>query len=99
TGSGAGPGDSGQVSPLTDNFRSHESVLNFVNRLFTGLMRREVGGVAYEGSARLRFGARNARAALSAPVDPGPRVELHLHLTGNNPENGNDEEAPDADDL
>ena len=97
--SGAGPGESGQVVPLTDNFRSHESILNFVNHLFTGLMRREVGGVAYEDGARLSFGAPNERAALSAAVDPRPRVELHLHLTGNNPENGNDEEAPDADDL
>ncbi|PYJ87409.1 MAG: hypothetical protein DME22_01685 [Verrucomicrobia bacterium] len=97
--SGAGPEESGQVVPLTDNFRSHESILNFVNRLFIGLMRREVGGVAYEDSARLSFGAPNERAALSAAADPRPRAELHLHLTGNEPENGNDEEALDADDL
>ena len=76
--SGAGPGERGQVIPLTDNFRSHESILNFVNRLFTGLMRREVGGVAYEDSARLSFGAPNERAALSAAVDPRPRPEVWL---------------------
>ncbi len=68
----------GTVLPLSENFRSHEAVLDFVNDWFTGLMRRSVGGVAYDGDARLLYGAPEARPALRA--DPEGRVELHLHV-------------------
>ena len=71
----------GQVIPLTDNFRSHEAIVSFINPLFAAVMRREVGGVDYDETARLRFGAPNERRALSTAADPAPCVELLLRLT------------------
>ncbi len=91
-----------QVLPLTDNFRSHEAILNFVNALFTSLMRSEAGGVDYDERARLRFGAPDERKALAATVDSGPRVELLLRLTGREePDHENEPENDSArmDDL
>jgi ATP-dependent helicase/nuclease subunit A len=55
----------GTVVALTDNFRSHEAILHFVNQLFEGLMRREIGGVEYDSLARLRFGDREHRKEFS----------------------------------
>ena len=50
---------------LTDNFRSHEAILRFVNELFPQLMRSAVGGVDYDQAARLRFGAPQSRVWLA----------------------------------
>lgn len=74
----------GVVIPLSDNFRSHEGILAFVNQVFTDLMQPEVGGVAYDEAARLRFGAPASRPqlALAAELPAGRRVELHVRLTG-----------------
>jgi ATP-dependent helicase/nuclease subunit A len=69
------------VLHLADNFRSHERILEFVNRLFGGLMRSEVGGVAYDTPQHLRFGAAEERTALGARAGDSPRIELHLLLT------------------
>ena len=73
-------GQAGTTVPLVDNFRSAEAILNFVNALFSGLMRREIGGVVYDEEARLRFGDPEHRAALSVGEDKAPRVELQLRL-------------------
>lgn len=70
----------GQAIFLSDNFRSQESLLNFINLLFGSLMRREIGGVEYDGDARLNFGDSQGRAERSATRNPGPRVEVHLRL-------------------
>jgi ATP-dependent helicase/nuclease subunit A len=75
-------GHGGAVIPLTDNFRSREAILLFVNSLFGTLMRREIGGVPYDEDARLRFGDAENRRVLSLAHDPAPRVELHLRLKG-----------------
>ena len=75
-------GEAGRTIPLVDNFRSGEGILNFVNALFGGLMRREIGGVAYDEEARLRFGDPEHRAAMSAGQDKAPLVELLLRLRG-----------------
>ncbi|MEO6183947.1 MAG: UvrD-helicase domain-containing protein, partial [Verrucomicrobiota bacterium] len=72
-----------QVIPLSDNFRSHESILNFVNPLFTALMKQPVGGVNYDEFAKLGFGNRIGRSNLTVGNDPELRVELHLRITGN----------------
>ncbi len=72
----------GRIIPLTDNFRSHESILHFVNALFASLMRSEVGGVDYDEAAKLRFGSPQERKELSQATDATPRVELLLRLTG-----------------
>ena len=65
----------GRALSLTENFRSHAALLEFINPLFAALMRGTIGGVSYEP---LEFGAPAERAALAAkPGDP-PRVEFHL---------------------
>ncbi len=72
-------GSEGRTIPLVDNFRSRESVLDFINDVFGLLMRREAGGVDYDAGAALRFGAPEQRIALSASAT-GPSVEMHLLL-------------------
>ncbi len=79
----------GTVIPLSENFRSHEAILEFVNVLFAQLMRPEIGGVHFDDTARLVFGDRAGRAALTwsgeraagAPDFPSARVELLLRIT------------------
>jgi ATP-dependent helicase/nuclease subunit A len=81
----------GRIVPLQDNFRSREGVLDFINSLFGMIMAAELGGMAYDAQAELRFGACAERDPLIARGDPGPRVELHLRLKGKDaavPENG-----------
>jgi ATP-dependent helicase/nuclease subunit A len=75
-------GGGGTTIPLADNFRSREAILEFINGVFSALMRRETGSVPYDDEARLRFGAAEERAALSLAQDPAPRVELLLRLRG-----------------
>ena len=61
----------GKVIPLSENFRSQKGILDFVNSVFSLLMRAEIGGVAYDDQAKLHAGS---------PADStgGPRVELLL---------------------
>jgi ATP-dependent helicase/nuclease subunit A len=75
------PAGGGLAIFLSDNFRSHEALLHFINPFFAGLMRHELGGVEYDDEARLRFGDPDGRAELSSARHPGPRVEVHLRLT------------------
>lgn len=72
----------GHATPLVDNFRSREGMLDFVNSLFGSLMRREIGGVPYDDTAKLQFGAPKERHALSRTNHSSPCVELHLRLKG-----------------
>jgi ATP-dependent helicase/nuclease subunit A len=89
-----------QVIPLTHNFRSHEAILHFINNLFTGLMRRDAGGVEYDASAHLLFGNAAERAHLAARAASLPPVELHLRCMGRHDEEsdagGGLESASDA---
>jgi ATP-dependent helicase/nuclease subunit A len=66
------PTNSGQALSLTENFRSRQAILDFVNPLFATLMRPDIGGVSYEP---LEFGAPQQRAALA---NQSPRVEFLL---------------------
>ncbi|EEF61599.1 helicase-exonuclease AddAB subunit AddA [Pedosphaera parvula] len=75
-------GADGKAIPLVDNFRSREAILNFINSLFEGLMRRDIGSVPYDDEARLRFGNAENRVDLSCAKEDAPRVELHLRLKG-----------------
>jgi len=75
-------GELGQTIPLTENFRSREGVIDFVNSLFALVLRREAGGLDYDAQAQLRFGAAEERRALGVGENPSPRVELHLRFTG-----------------
>jgi len=67
-----------RVLPLSENFRSREGLLNFINPLFRELMRPVIGGLHYGANAELKFGAPEMRPALSVTVDATPRVELHV---------------------
>ncbi|MEP6662057.1 MAG: helicase-exonuclease AddAB subunit AddA [Verrucomicrobiota bacterium] len=74
--------------PLSDNFRSHEAILNFVNPLFAAVMKKDIGGIHYDTAAQLTFGNRAGRAKMSALTETSPRVELHLRITGQSEESG-----------
>ena len=73
-------GKNGQAIPLTENFRSRESLLDFVNSVFEPLMREELGGVNYDDEAKLKFGSPETRTDFSAAKDSSPRAELLLRL-------------------
>ncbi len=89
----------GKVVALSENFRSRERLLNFINSLFEDCMRPELGGVAYDDQARLRCGGTKhpssaepgarlcAGTIPGAPSEPGriPPVELHLRLKSRSP--------------
>jgi len=64
-------GGVGQRIPLTENFRSRPGVLEFVNALFSRLMRESFGGVSYEP-----FQA--AGGSHMSDGRDGPCVELHF---------------------
>jgi ATP-dependent helicase/nuclease subunit A len=68
----------GRTIPLSHNFRSHESVLDFVNSFFSAFMREHTGGVTYDDDARLIFGAPETRARSSRQENASPRVEIHI---------------------
>lgn len=87
----SGPHPAGCVLPLTDNFRSAESLLNFINPVFRALMHPIVGGLTYEAASELRFGAPESRRALAAGSDSAPRVELQVITK----EDGSDEADDD----
>ena len=70
----------GRTIPLTDNFRSREGLLAFVNSVFRLIFQKDVGGVDYDDTAQLRFGAPEQRTALSLAANPDPCVELLLRL-------------------
>jgi ATP-dependent helicase/nuclease subunit A len=72
------PVPQGSVLPLSENFRSREGLLDFINPLFRGLMRPVIGGLTYDAEAELRFGAPENRAALAVQAEAAPRVELHV---------------------
>ena len=72
----------GNSIALSDNFRSREGLLDFVNSLFSAVMRRELGGVEYDQPARLLFGDMENRRQQGLGKSLEPRVELHLRIKG-----------------
>jgi len=70
-------GGEGNALALMENFRSHESIVDFANDLFTGLMRHGVGGVTFDEGGRIVFGDRAKRAEFTTERS-GPRVEARL---------------------
>jgi ATP-dependent helicase/nuclease subunit A len=75
-------GEIGRVIPLTENFRSRESLLGLVNSVFELVMREEVGGVNYDAKAKLQSGVLKQRTAMSLARDETPRAELLLRFKG-----------------
>ncbi len=84
------------VISLSDNFRSHEAILSFVNALFANLMRPELGGIDYDDQAQLRFGNPAERAPRAATAPSGPRVELRLRRLGHDPQDDAGDESAGA---
>jgi ATP-dependent helicase/nuclease subunit A len=70
----------GLTIPLADNFRSREGLIDLVNSVFTPLLREEIGGVAYDAGARLRFGSPETRGRFAVAADPAPCAELLLRF-------------------
>jgi ATP-dependent helicase/nuclease subunit A len=83
----------GQSIPLVDNFRSREGILQFVNSVFSTVMRRNLGGVDYSEEAKLQFGAPQERAALST-LSGEPCVELRLRKKNSNTHPEPEQENP-----
>ncbi len=90
----AAGGTGGRVLGLSENFRSHEGILDFVNTLFTPLMSEGIGGVAYDQEARLQFGDREGRCAMLSAASSGLPVELLLRCLGDG--GAEDDSASDA---
>ena len=92
-------GKNGQTIPLAENFRSRESLLDFVNSLFEPLMHEETGGVNYDDEAKLKFGSPETRADFSAAKNSEPCAELLLRIKKGPEENAEDENDGDLADL
>lgn len=88
-------GADGQVIPLTGNFRSAESLLDFVNTVCCRLFRPDVGGVGYGRDAALVFGDPTGRTALARGADPWSRVEWHVRVRSREAESSEDTGEPD----
>lgn len=69
------PGGGQQVISLSDNFRSREGILRYVNALFDQMMQSGVGGVVYDEDSHLRFGNPETRFRLKHS-DTECRVQL-----------------------
>ena len=67
--------EEGRVLPLTDNFRSHQDLLEGLNSLFESLFDLKLGGTGYTGDERLR--AQRDEIEGSTP-EAVPRIELQL---------------------
>lgn len=85
----------GKAIALTENFRSREPLLDFINSLFAPLMREDIGGIVYDEQAKLKFGSKQTRTPLSSGENPEPRVELLLRVKSRN-ENSNGEAGDDS---
>src|SRR5665213_2359812 len=92
-------GENDATIPLSDNFRSRESLLDFANSVFSLLMRQEIGGVAYDEDAKLKFGSPDKRADFGAAKNPAPRAELLLRIKPGRDETPADDEFADLADA
>ncbi|HZL14262.1 MAG TPA: UvrD-helicase domain-containing protein, partial [Verrucomicrobiae bacterium] len=88
-------GKTEQTIPLTENFRSRESLLDFVNSLFEPLMREEIGGVNYDDEAKLKFGSPETRSEFSRAKNPAIKTELLLRIKKGRNESSESENGDD----
>lgn len=82
-----------QTLSLAENFRSRESLLGLVNAICRRIFCTEVGGVAYDTEAELKFGAAKMRADFSRAQDKVPTAELLLRLKTNRAANTEEPEG------
>ena len=62
-------GDGGKRGVLSNNFRSRENILKFVNLVFENIMSTEVGEVSYDKDERLYFGNKDYNPEEDFSVD------------------------------
>lgn len=85
----------GQVLALNESFRAHGRLLEPLNRLFASLFDEQLGGLRYDAQQELRA----KREELSNPtLDGQARLRVHVLLRASRSK-GDEEEAPDEDDL
>ncbi len=90
----------GKIIALTENFRSREGLLKFVNSVCRLVMRPEIGGVAYDADAELQFGLPAKRRQFSLAQNLVPNVELFLRRKPDRAEKAADEsELADLDET
>lgn len=65
---------------LSENFRTREIILDFINGFFGSAMSPDFGGSDYKADGTLVFGNRTRREHLSKTHDSQPRTEIHLIL-------------------
>ena len=95
-------GDTGQTIPLSENFRSHEALLDFVNSVFRIIMRLEIGGVAYDQEAELKPGMATVTARNGTrTAGQVPRAELLVRFKASRNVGSEDEDngLPGLDDA
>jgi ATP-dependent helicase/nuclease subunit A len=81
---------------LSENFRSHEGILQFINPLFSWLMQGAAGGLVYDADAQLRFGGREDRAEMAVAQEQRFPIELHLLMcSGARSTESHDNDEPD----
>jgi ATP-dependent helicase/nuclease subunit A len=84
----------GQTIPLSENFRSHESLLNFVNSVCRTVMREEIGGVSYDAATELKFGGkRDVGLGKNDNRSQEPRAELLVRFKAGKGDAPADEES------
>ena len=83
------------VISLSENFRSHEGILAFVNGLFEALMTKNLGGIVYDDNAKLRFGNPVERQPLALQAGDAPRIELRLLMEPAEPAEETDDDSPE----
>ncbi|MDR3456636.1 MAG: UvrD-helicase domain-containing protein [Verrucomicrobiae bacterium] len=84
-------GESGNTIPLSENFRSQEGLLQFVNSVCRLVMREAVGGVGYDAAAELKSGLPQS------PAGSAPRAELLIRLKPGRNESREEEDGDLAD--
>ena len=89
-------GENGETIPLSENFRSHETLLDFVNSLFRLLMRGEAGGVNYDDSAELKPGRGRGETGSAGQE---PRAELLVRFKATHEEENDNPAGVGSDDL
>jgi ATP-dependent helicase/nuclease subunit A len=78
---------------LSENFRSEERILQFINQIFRAIMPEALGGIAYDQNAELQFGRKSSEDAGALPSSVFPEVEVVLISDG-----GGDADSPQEED-
>lgn len=90
------PDSQGQVVYLSENFRSHQGILSFVNDFFARIMRGGRSEIEYDENAALAFGGSGDRAHLAFQSDSNPPVEFLFGELESDPAGGESED-PESD--